>query len=365
MILWDRKEKERRARIRRRDLLQKQQQKLQKRRSEKSKKKASERRGTIAPCGRGSFSKTASRSLVRRSLGIKEPSESATQRVRDVHSGITHAAVMSAMGTGTTRIRGNTATAKTAYTRLVQVMSNAWAPTTMGQRRSLMVRFQAWCLREKQDAESADSAVLFIMALEVEVQSHYAYALQLSGTFKKLGRPNSALLNLSSSLRQAGAHLPKKQAAPMTRSVVERWILPQSPSIRLTMMLAWKTASRFTETASLTRENFIHLAHDEVIIDWKTIPKGFRSNPDKPSRFAVITGTWTREIYDLVKYLRPGHKVCPLNRTQMVNFWRTDKSMRQFTAHSIKRGAIQHLFQRAAAGELKELHLISLLAKQR
>ncbi|KAJ9468505.1 hypothetical protein DIPPA_27588 [Diplonema papillatum] len=190
-----------------------------------------------------------------------------------------------------------------------------------------------------------------------------AYARMLSAIFGHLGTDNQPLKALASSLRGAGAAIPLTQAEAIPRDTLIGWALRQSPSICLAAMLAWKTASRWSEVAALSRANFVLVTDTEVIIDWSTLPKGRRGNPYSKSRMVVVTGPLTEGIASLVRSLGGFRKLTQVSTDGLASLWRAEPAMRQYTAHSIKRGAVDHLVAAKAAGAQFPEHLISRLAK--
>jgi hypothetical protein len=133
------------------------------------------------------------------------------------------------------------------------------------------------------------------------------------------------------------------------------------PGSRCALLLAWKTASRWAETSALTRRNVILMLPDEIIIDWGRLPKSARQNPFRPSRHAVVQGSWTQEIFLL---LHAWPTETPLSRltTQQISTLLSAAAGRKLTAHSVKRGAIDVLLTAVAAGKLPG-EAVALLAK--
>ena len=171
--------------------------------------------------------------------------------------------------------------------------------------------------------------------------------------------PNGQLLSLAAALRAAGAAIPTQQAVPMIKNDLLEWAAAQKDC--RTWLVAWKTASRWAEVAALTRSQFIHVTEDEIIIDWFTTPKGKRANPFSPSRWAVIQGSLAEGIFDLLQGMGHFESLHPWGTSSLVK----EFSMKQYTAHSIKRGAISHLMQVLAEGHPIPEELISRLAKHK
>ncbi|KAJ9440240.1 hypothetical protein DIPPA_27360 [Diplonema papillatum] len=56
-------------------------------------------------------------------------------------------------------------------------------------------------------------------------------------------------------------------------------------------------------------------------------------------------------------------QLCPLSAQQFGRLMDADETMRPYSAHSIKRGAVEHLMDAKANGAPFPAHLISRLAK--
>ncbi|KAJ9470203.1 hypothetical protein DIPPA_03885 [Diplonema papillatum] len=128
-------------------------------------------------------------------------------------------------------------------------------------------------------------------------------------------------------------------------------------------LLAWKTASRWAEVADLSSAQFLSVAPEEIIVDWQQTPKGRRRDPFKPSRYAVIVGALTSELSEMYRKSAPFPKLCSLTTTGIDAMWARTPQMRKYSAHSIKRGAVTHLYDCIARGMPLPLYLVNRLAK--
>lgn len=265
-------------------------------------------------------------------------------------------------GGHTNRMVGESATGVVEAKRMVsEVVSGMWAASTMTQRKLLFDRWRTWCSRQGI-AMTQDSAVLFVAATKTSLQAQLRYCMALSGTMRRLGLERDALLTYGAALRSVGAAIPQHQALPIPRQLLLDWAFRQERSLRLATLLAWKTASRWGDVINLSRKQVIFLSPREIILDFFTNPKGRRADPFKPSRWAVITGPLTEEIYDLIRARGEFSKLTGVTTAQLDAIWRRGE-LRDYSAHSIKRGAISHLFQAAAAGAPIDLVALSCLAK--
>ncbi|KAJ9442313.1 hypothetical protein DIPPA_11650 [Diplonema papillatum] len=237
-----------------------------------------------------------------------------------------------------------------------------WASSTSQQRQLLWARLARWahsnCL-----PINPDTACLFVLATGVSPQAQLAYTKALSGAFRHIGITNVPLLSLASALRATGAAIPVNQAPPVPKECLIRWALTQRTDIRLAVIVAWKTASRWAEVADLSSDQFILVTSTEVIIDWHATPKGRRANPFTPSKWAVIRGDLTGQIASIFRVLAPFDKLTTTTTSRLSHMWDSVPSMARFSGHSIKRGAVTHLFSRVAQGVPIDVMLICRLAK--
>lgn len=230
--------------------------------------------------------------------------------------------------------------------RLQEAIQNMWASSTFQDRKCLIERWLRWCKRYNQEPNTA-SASLFLMAIpRITPQTQLAYAKAMSGTFRFLGWERQDLLTLASALRAQGAALPIDQAKPMRKVDLEQWIQTLShPWLRLTAMVCWKTASRWGDVVNLEKAHYIQAQDDEVIVSWSTLPKGRRADPYTPSMYTVIHGHWTTEIAQLIRASPENIPLCPWTTDKLDSEFKKCELMKEYTAHSFKRGAASHVIQ--------------------
>jgi hypothetical protein len=248
---------------------------------------------------------------------------------------------------------------------LVASMQDTWAEGTIYNRQHIWHRFRMWCERESQEPSSDEAAVLFIVATMTTPQAMLSYCKIMSALFGRFGWPRQDLTNLAASLRLQGAEIPIHQAEPISRDTLLRWAGRQADAIKVCVMIAWKTASRWDECFNLTRKHFISLSPSEVIIDWDSLPKGRRRNPYKPSKYTVITGLLAVEIFKYVSAMPSSSTeiLCTMNTQALDRAWSKDPVMKKYSAHSIKRGALSFLISLAEKDRTIDPTRISLLAK--
>ncbi|KAJ9447350.1 hypothetical protein DIPPA_03635 [Diplonema papillatum] len=249
-----------------------------------------------------------------------------------------------------------------AMQRLRHFVGKAWADSTVQDRQNLWRRFQAWADMQGLPADP-DTATQFVMATMVEPQGMLAYTRLLSAVFGHLGVDARPLLSLATVLRGSGGNIPLEQALSVPREVLLAWSFRQTPRVRAAVLIAWKTASRWGDVQNLSRACFPLISNTEIVVDWNTLPKGRRGNPFCRSKVVAIRGPLTREIAELLRGLGNFQQLCPLSTDQFSRLLGADNATKLYSAHSVKRGAIDHLMSLKAAGAPFALQLISRLAK--
>ncbi|RNF06127.1 putative trans-sialidase [Trypanosoma cruzi] len=127
---------------------------------------------------------------------------------------------------------------------------------------------------------------------------------------------------------------------------------------RVVLRIAWIAASRWSEFAVLTPNNFTLEADGTLILDWFLAPKTARADPHHASRFVRIRGQDAFDIIKLCGTLQENKKRTNLTTAQV------ERALAPWnaTAHSTKRGALRHAAQIVETYNL-DPHVISQLAK--
>ncbi|KAF8301507.1 hypothetical protein TcYC6_0049390 [Trypanosoma cruzi] len=90
-----------------------------------------------------------------------------------------------------------------------------------------------------------------------------------------------------------------KQARPLTKEEMNQVIHSRTDwKERVVLRLAWITASRLFEIASLTPNNFTLEPDGTLILDRSVAPKTARADPHRASRFLRIRG---QDAFDIIK----------------------------------------------------------------
>lgn len=259
--------------------------------------------------------------------------------------------------------KAGSVTIRTAASNLAKIYRAVWAKSTLSKRKNLYLRFNEWLARHHRPLTD-HSATLFLESTGVTKQARHQYGKELMAILNRMQYSTSRLSLYLTGLRALGALMPIKQAKPMPREQVLKIVangrIPQD--VKVALMVAWKTASRWGEVELLTGENFIHRAPDQIIIDWERKTKTTRSDPYRASKYTVIEGEMTEEIFRTVATMGPEQNLTRHTTKQL------EKILRNlgggYSAHSIKHGAMAHLVRLGAQG-LVTVDQLELIAKHK
>jgi hypothetical protein len=242
----------------------------------------------------------------------------------------------------------------------LQVARQALAATTWQSRHCLFRRFvQARAALNHEDVGA--QLAMFVQAQQVTPQSRLTYAKTLSAIASSLGWEVPLLRLYMSGLRKQGAEAPLHQATPISRRRMRQVIeATQDAHTRAALFVAWKTASRWADILTLTKESFVQLSDNQVVIEWSHT-KSSTQGDFNPWRWTVIHDAlpmcWLLRIIRGLRRHQPLTTIPTENVPPLLQRFGGD-----YTAHSVKRGAVDHLVREAAAGRL-DMQLIPLLAK--
>lgn len=237
-----------------------------------------------------------------------------------------------------------------------------WAASTLRGRACLWDRFRTWSENHPHLSLDANLA-RFVESTQVSLSSRLTYAKALAAQASRLNETTPLLRLYMSGLARSGANKPARQARPMSKQDLDdlcrRW--PQRS--RHLPLLAWKTASRWSDLLDLRKSSFFWVSPTRVVVKWGDT-KTTRGQVYMPTQLTVIDDLDPTRLLPLRQAIealpQPESRLTGL-ATDGVNRMLKQLAPR-YTAHSIKRGAIDHLMEHAATGALALQH-IALLAK--
>ncbi|RNC56905.1 putative trans-sialidase [Trypanosoma cruzi] len=239
--------------------------------------------------------------------------------------------------------------------RANEVAREMWAPSTWEQIMSLAGQFTTFCCTHEQPMNE-ESCAAFLLAIELAPPTRPQYARMLRSMLE-MNRTPLGMTILG--LRNIAARSETRQARPLTEEEMNQVIRSRTDwKQRVVFRLAWITASRCSEIAALTPNNFTLEPDGTLILDWSVAPKTARADTHRASRFVRIRGQDAFGTIKLCRALQHNEKLTNITTAHVERApapWYA-------TAHSTKRGALRHTAQIVEANNLKP-HVISQLAK--
>ncbi|KAF8304765.1 hypothetical protein TcBrA4_0048770 [Trypanosoma cruzi] len=224
---------------------------------------------------------------------------------------------------------------------------------------SLAGQFTTFCRPHEQPMNEEGCAV-FLMAIDVAPSTRLQYARMLRSMLEMDRTPlDMAALGLQKVAVRSETKEEMNQACPVTEEEMNQVIRSRTDwKERVVVRLAWITASRWSEIAALTPNNFKLEPDGALILDWSVAPKTARADPHRALRSVKIRG---QDAFDTIKLCRTlqGNEKLTNNTTAQV-----ERALAPWdaTAHSIERGALRHAAQIVETYNL-DPHVVSQFAK--
>ncbi|KAF8294035.1 putative trans-sialidase [Trypanosoma cruzi] len=201
-----------------------------------------------------------------------------------------------------------------------------------------------------------ESSAALLMAIDVAPSTRLQYARMLRSMLQMNRTPLDMMIL---GLQEIAARSETKQAHSSTKEGMDQCIRSRTDwKQSVVFRLVWITASRWSEIAALTANNFIMEADGTLILDWSVAPKTVKADPHLASRFLRIRGRVALDTIKLCRTLQENEKLTNLTAAQI------ERALAPWnaTAHSKKRGALRCAAQTVEKHNL-DPHVISLLAK--
>lgn len=234
----------------------------------------------------------------------------------------------------------------------IQFVSTSLAPTTIATRARIK--------RFLEGKEGANEVIEAIGRLSVSPSTKLQY-VKAAEAFNPRLRNDPIIRLFKRALAKASAATPLKQAVPISPYQLSTIVRNAHWRTALAALLAYKSASRWTETCSLTVDNFLEVSPTSVSINWRNLPKAAHVDPFRPDMFSVVQGNFTELIHEYILRLKPGEKICTVTTTEM-NRLLAVLLGKGYTTHSLKRGSVTVAMSHVAQGTI-EVQDVSRLAK--
>ncbi|KAF8291111.1 hypothetical protein TcYC6_0127130 [Trypanosoma cruzi] len=197
---------------------------------------------------------------------------------------------------------------------------------------------------------------LLMAILDVAPWTRLQYARMLR-SMSEMNRTPLDMMILG--LQKIAARWETKRTHPLTEEEMNQVIRSRTDwKERVVFRLAWITASRWSEIASLTPKNFTPEPDGTLILYRSVAPKTARADPHRAFRFVRIRG---QDAFDTIKLCRTLQENKKLTNITAAHVGRALAPWGA-TAHSIKRGALRHAAPIVETYNLNP-HVISQLAR--
>jgi len=262
---------------------------------------------------------------------------------------------------------------------LAEMIRPIWAESTWQSRSNLLLRFMEFLKRKDSHPDLCLDArlVLWVKDLKrnnkpLKWSTKNKYLKEIRSLLNRMGITDLFVTDLSvkaTAVKMAEETI--KQATPVTKQQMKviKARCRNDTRLRLSLWLAWKTASRIDDIANLTKKSF-HTKKtkvNEIVIEWGTKTKTTRRNPFRPTGFTVVLEEedprQIKILKRILKRLKFNEKLCPKTSRQVYDWLKLDPRTSSLSCHSFKRGAVNHLTDQVDAGNLKDARLIPLLSK--
>ena len=249
-----------------------------------------------------------------------------------------------------------------AAASVMQVLRRAWASTTLSATQNLLSRLSHFCQLRNLPL-TPNTALIFLEATRVSIQARLTYSKSLQAFFNRIHQDTSLFSVYNKGLRAMGALQPLHQATPMSKEDVILIANHLPPSDSAVFLLAWKTASRWSDVQHLLAQNIILRSPEEIIVHWDQQTKSTRTDPYHASVYTVVVGDLTARIFHSL-ISRHDTPLTLLTTEDITHIMRQVCPNKNYSAHSIKHGAVCVLAQAAAERRLCPTKL-SLVAKHK
>lgn len=257
-------------------------------------------------------------------------------------------------------------------TQAVKSIRQIWANSTWAHRISLVSRMERFRRQHPPLLANTDNALDWSILLFVEStltipSSKLTYVKHLTALYKRQEH-QLPLCSIYATALRGSASVPIHQARPASSCNIDRMLMrssSESERLQTAIFVMWKTASRWDEISRLTKESFILVTEDEIIVEWMNNTKTTRLDPWRSSTWTVIQHLAPMTHFvNTINSLQAEERLIDLSTSQFVDWMQKDPQTRNLTAQSIKRGALTLLVQFVLANQL-DIALIPRMAKHK
>lgn len=226
-------------------------------------------------------------------------------------------------------------------------------------RNLLMIRYREFC-RARCLVMNQETMLMFVVTTRTNARSKLTYITSLMARLQ----PPTLLSRVRRALRRQAAVEPLVQARPASWQLIEQCMNNLPPREKIALYLGWRTASRMDEIVHLNRSHIQLISLTSIIIYWGATTKTSQEDPFLPWLYVEVGPP-----------IAPGRRSYMGDAVRVLNQLSSNEVLVQhhalieaqlerhgLTGHSIKRGAVTELLQRAAEGKFQP-QLVPLVAK--
>lgn len=207
---------------------------------------------------------------------------------------------------------------------------------------------------------SPNSLLMFLewMSVGISLPTLKTYALTMKVMFPELITPIFA--QWIQGLTKMGANIPGNQATPMSMEDLQSLVRTLQEDLAWPLWITWKTASRWGDVRDLTADNFELMSESLLVVNFREKTKTSKSQPFRHDMFAVIEDPLVPRVHAWIT--KRGQNPLSLLTSQQVTTVLRSHLGKPYSAHSLKRGALNFLARLASQG-IVDPSLIPVLAK--
>jgi len=287
----------------------------------------------------------------------------------DDSGGMVHEAVSSVEGSAP---RLNNTYGKTAECG-IDVMDDTLSQSTWGGYATAWQQMTEFTNTNLRTGITEEAALIYLTArltgtgtrrLSLSSTASYGRRLQAVAGRTDQGWNGGLMRDFLQSLRRNGSDLPEHQADPLPKELLYQVLVGIDPHLRVLLYCMWKTASRAddfsgeqrgrlprmanTPAKHMTVSCFTRIGQNQIRVHFPSTKTGVLEE------VAIIEGEtpWIEEVSAYLNQRRSTSRFTNLTTADVA-----EALPPGYTAHSIKRGAIEHLVR--AGVPLERIHLLS------
>jgi hypothetical protein len=244
---------------------------------------------------------------------------------------------------------------------VIKTLSNAYSEKYVASTMSVYQQFNVFresLLEFKSVFSPIEMGIMFIQRKmdigALQVQSAHQYCVNVKAALNIFEgvqlelEPNIAQWRMfQRALRRAGALVPKNQAPPLTFEELGLVMKRTKGKLRLAVSVGWQTSARGADLRCLTPERITVELENEFTFDFR----GTKTDPFQEGLYIRVAfpASLAAEFRDLLRRTAPTQPLFEFENVDITEAIRTATGNSKLSAHSIRRGSLQHLLMKGAS----------------